>query len=148
MQDPQTQPRQGEHRYTGFSQSLAAGKLNEQILLGEFKYQGVPLTLMVGENPFDFRLPTGGTVELKLDLRSQCTGRGAIEAKTLERGPDFLIQTFTEARVYPLKLLQEIYASGRIPKGGFGDRNYDGRHCAGMRERGIPLAEFIHFLRN
>lgn len=73
--------------YAAFVPSLAAGKLNEEVIKHEFRYWGIPIIEpKPGKQPFDFFLPDGTPVEAKLDLRSQATGKLALEYPTLQRG--------------------------------------------------------------
>src|SRR5438552_14469477 len=64
---------------------------NQEVIAHEFQFQGVPLAQTHGEHPFDFYLPNGKSLEVKIDLRSQCTGSGAIEWPTLQRQADFCL---------------------------------------------------------
>ena len=74
-----------EHVYPTFEKALALGQYNEEVIAHEFAYQGIQLTPTDGKHPFDFFLPDGRSVEVKMDVRSQCTGMGAIEWKTIQR---------------------------------------------------------------
>lgn len=139
---------QGEHVYADFDRSLEIGRYNENVIAHEFAYQGVPLTPTPPGHPFDFYLPSGKSLEVKIDLRSQCTGAGAIEWPTLARRADFYLYTLTYARVYPHALLEQLYMSGKIPDGGFGGAGYDGRWVRGMGRQGVPMYEFINSLKN
>lgn len=138
----------GEKIYPKFDRALEIGKYNEEVIAHEFTYQGLPLTRTTGQHPFDFYLPNGKSLEVKIDLRSQCTGCGAIEEPTLLRNADYYVYTFTEARVYPHVLLQAIFNRGRKPNGGFGNLSYNGRYCPGMKDEGVSLHEFIGMMKH
>jgi hypothetical protein len=56
---------------------------------------------------------------MKLDVRSQATGRLAIEAPTLQRGADIYILTTTVAKVFTHDQVEQMYLHGKIPYGGF-----------------------------
>lgn len=136
-----------EKVYTQFGKALVLGEYNQEVIAHEFAYQGVPLTPTHGKHPFDFYLPSGKSLEVKIDLRSQCTGAGAIERPTLQRRADFYLYTLTYARVYPYALLEQLYLAGRIPDGGLGDASYDGRYVNWMGKQGVPMYEFINSLK-
>ncbi|OFW04939.1 MAG: hypothetical protein A3I61_17205 [Acidobacteria bacterium RIFCSPLOWO2_02_FULL_68_18] len=148
MSDVQSQEKQqGEHVFTDFNRSLALGKYNEQVIEHEFRYQGIPIKRTDGKNDFDFFLPNGKSVEVKIDIRSQCTGSGAVEWPTLQRMADYYIYSLTYARVFTHKQLQDLYLRGKIPAGGFGDLAYDGRIVSHMGKEGIPMYQFIRDLK-
>lgn len=136
-----------ESLYSPFDRSLALGQHNEDVIEHEFAYHQVPVTRTKGRNDVDFILPGGASLEWKMDVRSQCTGRGIIEDPTLERQADFYGVTFTFARVYPRRLFQDIYRRGR-PVKGFGQLAYDGRLCPGMHLEGIRLRDFIESMKS
>jgi hypothetical protein len=136
-----------EKLYPQFDAALALGKHNEDVLAHEFSYQGLALRRTEGKHPFDFYLPNGKSLEVKIDLRSQCTGCGAIEAPTLARNADYYLYTFTTARVYPHVLLEELFKGGKRPSGGFGGAGYDGRYVPGMMNEGVSLHEFIQMVK-
>lgn len=139
----------GEHHHPKFEPGLVLGKYNETVIEHEFQYQGVPLTRTQGKHSFDFYLPNGKSVEVKIDLRSQCTGAGAIEWPTLQRRADFYIYTLTYARVYTHQQLEDLYLHrGKIPWEGMGDLGYAGRYIKGMGKEGVPLWQFIKGLKN
>lgn len=123
------------------------GKHNEDVIEHEFRYQGIPLIKTQGKHPFDFYLPDGRSVEVKIDLRSQCTGAGAVEWPTLMRQADIYIYTLTYARVFTHKELEELYMHGKVPWGGMGDLGYTGRYIKGMGKQGLPLWQFIQNLK-
>src|ERR1044071_437938 len=114
--------------YTPFRAALAAGQQNEQVVAEEFEYRGLPIIRADGKAPFDFKLPSGQLVEVKLDLRSQRTANGVIEANSLARPVDFFIHTFTYARVYTAEEYRRLYDSGKVPTRGIGEFHYDARY--------------------
>jgi len=83
-----------------FSAALEVGKMNEQVVAHEFYYQGIPVTPTEGKHPFDFYLPDGRSVEVKLDLRSQATDYALFEEPTFNRAADIHIHTLTYALVF------------------------------------------------
>ena len=139
---------QGEHVHPQFEPALVLGKYNEEVIAHEFRYQGVPVQQTEGKNDFDFILPDGRSVEVKIDLRSQCTGAAAVEWPTLQRMADFYIYTLTYARVLTHKELQAHYLTGKIPAEGFGDLGYSGRYVRSLGRAGVPLWQFIKELRS
>jgi hypothetical protein len=136
-----------EKVFTQFEQALVLGKYNEHVIAHEFAFQGIPVQQTEGKDDFDFYLPDGRSVEVKMDIRSQCTGAGAIEWPTLQRHADFYIHTLTYARVFPHALYQALFNRGKIPDGGFGPQGYDGRYIRNLGREGQPLWEFIKQLR-
>jgi hypothetical protein len=130
-----------------FEESLALGKHNEKVIAHEFGYQGVPLAATQGKHDFDFYLPDGRSLEVKIDLRSQATGCGAIEWPTLQRNAEIYVYTFTYARVFTHAELKALYLSGKVPHKGFGSVGYTGRYVKGMGKQGIPLWQFIDSLK-
>jgi hypothetical protein len=139
---------QGEHLNPEFDSALVLGKHNEAVVAHEFAYQGIPIRRTDGKHPFDFFLPDGRSVEVKIDLRSQCTGSAAVEWPTLQRGADFYIYTLTYARVLTHQQLEDLYMhQGKIPSGGMGDLGYTGRLIRGMGKEGVPLWQFIKDLQ-
>lgn len=133
----------GEHLHPQFSEALAIGRYNEEIVAHEFTRSGIPIVHTEGKNDFDFILPNGQTLEWKLDVRSQCTGNGAIEWPTILRGADYYGYTFTYARIYTYQQYKELYMRGFLPAGGMGDRPYDSRYVRRMGREGLPLYQFI-----
>jgi hypothetical protein len=136
-----------EKVYSEFEASLALGQHNEEVIAHEFAYQGIPVRRTEGKNDVDFFLPNGQSVEVKIDLRSQCTGSAAIEWPTLQRNADFYIYTLTYARVLPHSLLQTLYSYGKIPDGGFGPQGYHGRYVRNLGREGMPLWQFIKLMK-
>lgn len=149
MSDLQSQKeRKGEHVFTDFDSSLIIGRYNETVVAHEFEFQGIPLTRTEGKHPFDFYLPDGRSLEIKLDIRSQGTGAGIIEWPTLQRLADLYLYTFTYNRVFTHKELEFLYMhQGKIPSSGFGDLGYTGRIIPRMGKYGIPGYQFIKELR-
>lgn len=139
---------ENNHVFTDFDKALILGKYCEEIIEHEFKYQGIPIIRTQGKNDVDFILPNGQTLEWKMDLRSQNTNAGAIEWKSLQRKADWYGYTFTYARIYTFKKLEQLYLSGKIPAGGFGDAEYEGRIVRGMGKEGLPLYQFINSLKS
>lgn len=137
-----------EKVYPQFDQALALGHYVEDVIDHEFKYQGIPVIRTQGKNDFDFILPDGKTLEWKVDVRSQCTGAGAIEWPTLQRRADYYGYTLTYARIYTYLELEQLYLGGKIPGGGIGDLGYSGRYIRNMGKHGIPLYQFINDLKN
>ncbi len=135
------------HVYTDFVPALQIGKYNESIIAHEFEYQGIPLIQTEGKNDYDFFLPDGRSLEVKLDLRSQATGSGCIEYPTLQRCADLYLYTFTFAKVFTGAELEALYSRGKIVNGGAGDRHYDARYVWQMGRYGTPLHEFIKALK-
>jgi hypothetical protein len=86
---------------------------------------------------------------MKLDIRSQATGKLALEWPTLQRGADIYILTTTVARVFTGEEVSRLYNSGKIPAGGFGQQGYDGRYVrlAEYYNSGQRLWEFINSLK-
>jgi len=76
-----------EKVYPQFEKALIIGKYNEEVIAHECAYQGIPLIQAEGKDDFDFHLPDGRSLEAKIDLRSQCTGYGAMVAVTTCRPP-------------------------------------------------------------
>jgi hypothetical protein len=136
-----------ESLYPQFDQALVLGKYNEEVIAHEFYYQGVPLVRTEGKHPFDFYLPDGRSLEIKIDVRSQCTNAGAVEWPTLQRMADLYLYTFTYNRIYTHKELEQLYLSGKVPSGGFGDLGYTGRYIQGMGKHGKPGYQFIRELK-
>jgi hypothetical protein len=136
-----------EHVTADFDKSLALGRLNENVVAHEFRYQGLPVTQTEGKNDFDLFLPDGRSVEVKLDLRSQATGYGVIEWPTIQRLADLYVYTFTYARVFMHEQFKELYLRGKIPGGGIGDLGYDARLVRNMGREGVPLWQFIRDLK-
>lgn len=136
-----------EHFHPEWSQALQIGKYNESVIAHEFAYQGIPLIPTEGKNDFDFHLPDGRSLEVKIDLRSQCTGYGAIEWPTLQRGADFYVYSLTYARVFTHAELNQLYLGGKSLDGGVGDLNYNARLVKRMGQYGMPLYEFIKLLK-
>lgn len=131
-----------EQVLTDFRQALAAGQMNEKVLAHEFAYQGKPLIPSgEGKQPFDYYLPDGRAVEMKLDLRSQATRSGLIEWPTLKRGADFYLHTLTECRVFTHEEYQELYQRGKILTAG--QYGYDARGIFLMWRYGTDLQTFI-----
>lgn len=137
-----------EQVHPQFEEGLVIGKYNEKVIGQEFAYQGIPLNPTVGKDNVDFYLPDGRSIEVKIDLKSQCTGYGAIEWPTVLRNADFYIQTLTYARVFTHQQFKDLYMSGKKPAGGMGDLNYEGRLIKDMGKHGIPLWQFIKNLKN
>jgi hypothetical protein len=138
----------GEHVFTKFEPALVLGKYNEDVIAHEFAYQGIPAKRTEGKNNFDFILPNGQTLEWKIDIRSQCTGSGAIEYPTLKRGADYYGYTFTYARVFTHSELEYLYLhQSHLPAGGMGDAAYDGRLVRNMGKHGIPFYQFLRDLK-
>lgn len=138
----------GEHLHPEFKTGLAIGQYNESVISHEFLYQGVPIRRTQGEHPFDFFLPNGQSVEVKIDLRSQCTGMAAVEWPTLQRMADFYIYTLTYARVLTHKQLEYLYMhEGKLPVQGLGSAGYDGRLVRNLGKAGVPLWQFIKDLK-
>jgi len=133
-----------EKLYPEFADALIIGKYNERVIAHEFEFQGVPLTPTVGKDDFDFYLPDGRSLEVKIDLRSQCTGMGAVEWPTLQRNADYYVYTLTYARVYTHQQLQDLYLHGKKPAAGLGDLGYDARLIRNMGKDGLPLYQFIN----
>jgi hypothetical protein len=86
---------------------------------------------------------------MKLDIRSQATGKLALEWPTLQRGADIYILTTTVARVFTGEQVSRLYNGGKIPAGGFGSQGYDGRYVrlAEYYNSGQRLWEFINSLK-
>ena len=138
-----------KEQYTQFAPALAAGHQNEEVVAGEFAYHGIEVERSHGKAPYDFKLPSGQLVEVKLDLRSQRTSNGCIEANSLARPVDFFIHTFCYARVYTHQEYQWLYNHGKIPSNGLGEQHYEGRYVSKleMRNKGKFLDEFIKSLK-
>lgn len=138
---------QVEHLNPEFNAALALGKHNEQVIAHEFSYQGIPVKPTEGKHPFDFFLPDGRSVEVKIDVRSQCTGYAAVELPTLSRRADIYIYTLTYARVLTFEQLRDLYQhEGKLPWGGIGDLGYDARLVKNLGKQGVPLYQFIRDL--
>jgi len=137
-----------EKLYPQFDQALVLGKYNEEVVAHEFEFQEIPLIRTEGKHPFDFFLPDGRSLEIKIDIRSQGTGAGIIEWPTLQRRADFYLFTFTYNRVFAYQELEQLYMHyGKLPSGGFGDMGYGGRIVPRMGKYGIPGYQFIKELR-
>jgi hypothetical protein len=132
-----------EKVFPTFDKALIIGQYNQEVLAHEFQYQGYPLIPTEGKHPFDFYLPNGKSLEIKIDLRSQCTGMGLVEWPTLQRRADFYAYTLTYSRVFTLEELEQLYSYGKIPSGGVGDLDYTARLIAKMGQHGVPLWQFI-----
>lgn len=138
-----------ESLYQDFAPALAMGQYNEKVLAHEFEYQGIPLiSPPPGKQPFDRYLQDGRSLEMKLDVRSQCTGSGCIEFPTIARHADFYIHTFTYAKVYTWEEYNRLYLSGKVIKDGVGQYEYEGHYIRGMGQHGTPLYQFINSLKN
>ncbi len=138
-----------ERVYTSFLQALALGQYNEKVIAHEFAYRGKPLIdPPPGKHPYDFYLPDGRSVEIKIDVRSQCTGRAALEYPTIKRAADFVILTTTAARVFTREEIDFLYLHGKVPAEGFGEQHYDGRlvSFADYYQHGTKLYQFIDSL--
>jgi hypothetical protein len=95
-----------------------------------------------GKRPFDYFLPDGRTIEIKLDLRSQARHYAAIERPTLDRNADFYIHTLCYYLVFSGNVYRDLYNKrGKVPerKGAMGDQNYEGRliPTSEMRQAGM-----------
>lgn len=137
-----------EKVYPEWEEALALERYNARVIKHEFDYQGVPIEQTTGKNDVDFILPDGRTIEWKFDIRSQCTGSGAIEWKSLQRRADLYGYTFTYNRLYTYQELEFLYLhQGKKVEGGFGNLDYDGRYVRGMGKAGIPGYQFINGLK-
>lgn len=140
---------QVEHLNPEFHAALALGHHNERVIAHEFEYQGVPVRRTEGKHPFDFFLPDGRSVEVKIDVRSQCTGMAAVEMPTIDRKADLYIYSLTYARVLTYDQLKHLYThEGVLPWGGVGDFGYHARLIRNMGRQGVPLYQFIRDLRS
>ena len=139
-----------EQVFANFIPSLAVGQLNENVVKHEFRYNGIPVVdPPPGKQPFDFFLPDGRACEAKIDLRSQATGKIALEWPTLQRGAGIYILTTTVARVFTSLEVQAMYNRGKVPAGGFGQQGYDGRYTSLTEyyNSGMRLRDFIYQLK-
>ena len=86
---------------------------------------------------------------MKIDFRSQATGKLALEYPTLQRGADIYILATTVARVFTHDQVEAMYNRGKIPAGGFGSQGYDGRYVnlSEYYKSGQRLYEFINQLK-
>ncbi len=86
---------------------------------------------------------------MKIDFRSQATGKLALEWPTLQRGAELYILTTTVARVFNHQEVMRMYNRGKIPAGGFGQQGYDGRYVSLTEyyNSGMRLRDFIYQLK-
>lgn len=136
-------------QYTPFQEALKTGHQNEDCVIAEFQYSGIPVYRPEGKSYFDFQLPSGHTIECKLDLRSQRTNCACIERPSLDRPIDFFIHTMTYAKVYTHQEYVWLYNHGKIPANGLGEQHYEGRYVPKleMKNKGVFLDQFIKSLR-
>src|ERR1041384_3859144 len=131
-----------------FNVALTLGQLNEQVIAHEFAYKDVPLIKSgEGKQDFDYFLPDGRSIEIKLDLRSQATKHAALETKTMKREADIHIHTLTYAVVLTREQVDWLYSKGKIAQMG-GYRHQD-RYVpvSEMRNVGMYLDTFIRQLK-
>jgi hypothetical protein len=131
-----------------FTQDLALGQANERVIALEFERRGLPLIQPPpGRQPFDFFLPDGRSVEIKLDIRSQNTQYAAIEYPTIQRHADFYIHTLTYSLVFDHDTYQLLYNRGKVVT--MGEQKYDGRLVdkRDMRAAGMFVDKFIKSLK-
>lgn len=103
---------------TSFQSALALGQQNEQVIAHEFEYHGIPIQRTQGKHDFDFFLPDGRSVEVKLDLRSQATNYALFEEPTFNRAADIHIHTLTYAVVLTRQQVEELYKRGKVANAG------------------------------
>lgn len=132
-----------------FESSLALGQQNELVIEHEFKYQGIDIqpTDHTSKQPFDFFLPDGRSVEAKVDLRSQATGKAYLETATYNRRPDIYIHTLCYALVFTNEQLDWLYNHGKIVWGGDYQRQDRMISKVDMNNVGTPLWRFIKQLK-
>lgn len=130
-----------------FEAALEIGHANEDVVIHEFQYQGVPVTPTVGKADFDFFLPDGRSVEAKIDLRSQATNKGYLETATYNRRPDIYIHTLTYALVFTGEQLDWLYNHGKIVWGGDYQKQDRMVSKVDMNNVGMPLWKFIKELK-
>lgn len=130
-----------------FQTALDLGKQNEQVVAHEFEYHGIPVTRTEGKHNFDFFLPDGRSVEVKLQLRSQGSGNAALETATMRRSADFQIHTLTYAVVLTREQAEDLYMRGKIAQ--MGDYKLQDRYVRtyDMKNTGVYLHQFIKQLK-
>jgi hypothetical protein len=130
-----------------FQTALDLGKQNEKVIIHELLYQGVDVIPTEGKHPFDFFLPDGRSVEVKLQLRSQGSGNAALETATMQRGPDLQIHTLTYAVVLTREQAEQLYMRGKIAQ--MGDYKYQDRYVRAfeLKNTGVCLHQFIKSLK-
>jgi hypothetical protein len=133
-----------------FQATLELGQLNERVMEHEFDYQGVNIfpTDHDSNQPFDFYLPDGRSVECKIDLRSQATNKAHFEEPTMNRAADIHIHTMTYAMVFHRAEVEQLWQRGNSVRAG--DLGYNCRAVPKfvLKGRGMYLDEFIKSLKH
>jgi hypothetical protein len=133
-----------------FQSALALGQLNEKVIEHEFDYQGVNIfpTDHDSKQPFDFYLPDGRSVEVKIDLRSQATNKALFEEPTMGRAADIHIHTMTYAMAFRREEIEQLWQRGNPVR--VGDFGYNCRAVPKfvLKGRGMYLDEFIKSLKH
>ena len=130
-----------------FNTALDLGKQNEKVILNEFRYHGIEVIPTDGKHDFDFFLPDGRSVEVKLQLRAQGSGNAALETETMRRSPDLQIHTLTYAVVLTREQAEALYMRGKIAQ--MGDFQRQDRYVRSydLKNSGIYLHAFIKQLK-
>src|ERR1044072_6030583 len=105
---------------TSFDAALALGQQNEAVIEHELRYHGINVqpTDHFTKQPFDFFLPDGSSVEVKLDIRSQGTRCIALEEPSYQRAADFHIHTICYAKVFTRAQVEALWRKGKITQAG------------------------------